>query len=142
MNEHEQVDETPLPPTLALQVDAVCLRFEQAWQQVPPRPRIEDYLNGIVEAARAELLAELLALDLEYRRRLGETPQPEEYCQRFPDDPAIIHARFHATALSERALARGSRQTLPDALVEGGPAELRERLPKVPGYEVLELVAE
>src|SRR5581483_1724966 len=65
-------------------VDAVCVRFEAAWQSAA-RPRIEDYLAGAAEPQRTDLLHELISLEVEYRRRRGEDPQPDEYHTRFPD---------------------------------------------------------
>ena len=40
------------------------------------------------------MLVELLALELELRRRLGERPTPEEYLLRFPDHGTAITAAF------------------------------------------------
>jgi serine/threonine protein kinase len=74
----------PLPLPDEREVDAVCLRFEAAWQ-AGQRPRIEDYLGQTPEPARSALLAELLRLELEYRGRNGEQPTEEEYRTRYPD---------------------------------------------------------
>jgi hypothetical protein len=48
----------------------------------------------ISELARPALLRELLLLELDYRRRRGETPDPVEYRARFPDCLADIEAAF------------------------------------------------
>ncbi len=73
-------------PALALaqQVDAVCERFEAAWKS-GERPRLEDYLGGAAAVERSALLQELFLLEVEYRRRVGDIPQPGDYQQRFPD---------------------------------------------------------
>jgi serine/threonine-protein kinase len=72
---------------LEWQVDAVCLRFEAAWQ-AGQRPDLEAYLADAQEPLRSALLRELIALDIEYRRRAGESPSLEDYRDRFPElDP-------------------------------------------------------
>jgi serine/threonine-protein kinase len=67
---------------LAQQIDQVCDHFEAAWK-AGQRPRIEDYLADTPEPGQALLLCELVALEIAYRRRLGEEPRPEEYHARF-----------------------------------------------------------
>jgi serine/threonine-protein kinase len=103
------------PDTLSLpaerEVDAVCLRFEAAWQ-ARQRPRIEDYLGETREPTRSALLVELLRLELDYRGRIGERPTREEYSSRFPGPEAEVVGQVFAT-------------------VPGGA------LPDVPGYKVL-----
>jgi hypothetical protein len=64
---------------LARQVSAVRDRFEAAWV-AEQRPRIEDCLAEVPEAAPATLLRELVPLKMVYRRRCGEMPQLEESC--------------------------------------------------------------
>src|SRR5436305_15225350 len=86
MGEVSGAGDTSLPLSLEQRVDAVCLRYEQAWK-AGGQPRPEDNLEGIAGMERAALLRELVALEVEYRRRLGEAPQPEEYQRRFPELP-------------------------------------------------------
>jgi serine/threonine-protein kinase len=104
-----------LPDTLPLsterEVDAACLRFEEAWK-AGQRPRIEDYLGETSEPTRSALLDELLRLELEYRKRKGEQPTEEEYRSRFPEHGTLVRQVF-----------------------AGLP---RSALPQVPGYNVLE----
>jgi serine/threonine-protein kinase len=66
-----------------VQIDEVCDRFEAAWK-AGQRPRIEDYVEESPAPARAALLREIIPLDIEYRKRQGETPTTEEYLDRFP----------------------------------------------------------
>jgi serine/threonine-protein kinase len=75
-------------------IDEVADRFERHWKQGGERPRIEDYLADEAAPRRTRLLAELLRVERELRLKGGETPTPEEYCQRFPDDGAAIDAAF------------------------------------------------
>ncbi len=43
---------------------------------------------------RAAMLEELMRVECELRNAAGETPAPEEYRQRFPDDQAAVEAVF------------------------------------------------
>jgi WD40 repeat protein/tRNA A-37 threonylcarbamoyl transferase component Bud32 len=87
-----------LPPALGRLVDQACNRFEAAWRS-GVRPRIEDYLADMEGPFRTTLLRELVLLEVHYRRRGGEAPQPEDYAGRFPElDPAWL-----AEALGEGA---------------------------------------
>jgi len=79
--------------TLMERVDEVCDRFEHAWK-AGQRPRIEDYIGDEAEPARSALLHELLAAELEWRRRLGERPGPPEYLGRLASHAAIVAAAF------------------------------------------------
>jgi serine/threonine-protein kinase len=62
-------------------VDDACDRFEKDWRR---RPRIEDYLGDAGGRERAELLRELILLEVELRRQAGEQAATEEYHARFP----------------------------------------------------------
>src|SRR4051812_34123521 len=82
-----------LPPTMAARIDEACDRFEAAWK-AGSRPRLEDYLGEFLAAGQPQLLRELLILELAYRRRDGQRPQPHEYQDRFPTHTALIQAVF------------------------------------------------
>jgi serine/threonine protein kinase len=109
-----------LSVALAQQVDAVCNRFEAAWR-AGQRPRLEDYLGDVPAPAQAALLRELLGLEIDYRRRAGETPQAAEYHARFPDLTAVVHRVFHDPVAGHAAPVAGD--------------ETKE--PVIPGYEIL-----
>jgi hypothetical protein len=70
-------------------VDRIATLFDRAWH-AGKRPRIEDYLSGVAGPRRSQLLEELLRVELDYRRKLGETPTEEEYGQRFPEHDSLI----------------------------------------------------
>jgi len=74
---------TPSGPTIALRIEEVRTRFENAWKVGPP-PRVEDYLDGWQDEERAALLRELVRLDLDYRREAGEAITLADYERRFP----------------------------------------------------------
>src|SRR5262249_54488810 len=84
MSETPRKDESEsLPLPLAQFVDQVCDRFESAWT-AGRRPRIEDYLGAAAEPARRALLQERILIDVYYRRRACEDPQPTEATGRSP----------------------------------------------------------
>jgi hypothetical protein len=95
-------DDTPRNPdarplAVLARVDQVCDRFEAAWPdpgQKAPRPRIEDYLGDTPEPERAQLLAQLLGLELEYRRAAGENPLLWDYQARFPNHAEVVQRVF------------------------------------------------
>src|ERR671934_2303918 len=57
--------------SLLLRLDEACSRFEAAWK-AGQRPRIEEYLAETPDPEHPIFLAELLALEVAYRRRSGE----------------------------------------------------------------------
>lgn len=112
-----------LPPAAqARNVDHVCDRFEACWQAaIEPRPRIEDYIAEATTADRDWLLRELLALELEYRRRDAEEPTVEEYRCRFEQHAELVEEVFAA----ERAAPSVAGLTLGNVF---GDYELLDKL--------------
>jgi serine/threonine protein kinase len=81
MSDPASRSESPL--SLNLRINEACDRFELAWQ-AGQRPRIEEYLGDTCEPERSALVRELIALDIDYRRQVGEQPRAEDYHERFP----------------------------------------------------------
>jgi WD40 repeat protein/tRNA A-37 threonylcarbamoyl transferase component Bud32 len=84
-------------------VELILERFQNAWtdsEPSTPRPRIEDYLQDAPEALRPVLLPELIALEIAHRKGRGESPEPNEYLQRFPTLPSDVLARIFEAAAS------------------------------------------
>jgi serine/threonine protein kinase len=79
--------------SLLERVNAVCTRFEDAWQ-ADQRPGIRDYLGVAPEPDRPLLLRELLKLELHYRRKKGELPDLEEYRQQYREFVEQVNAAF------------------------------------------------
>lgn len=67
----------------AQRVDQLCDEFESAWQS-GTRPNWREWLGRVPIDEQAELLVELLPLDVAYRARRGERPVIEEYSDRVP----------------------------------------------------------
>jgi hypothetical protein len=79
--------EGALPVPQARELDQICDQFEAAWQAVGQggtAPRLEDYVARMPPTEQPALLRELVVLDLDYRRRVGQEPQATDYLQRFP----------------------------------------------------------
>jgi WD40 repeat protein/serine/threonine protein kinase len=92
---------------LVRQVDETCCRFEAACK-AGERPRIDDYLADLAAPARDVVQRELIALEIFYRRRAGESPQAEEYSSRFPSLDGGTLANLLAAGPSEDAEPTGS----------------------------------
>jgi serine/threonine protein kinase len=110
--------ESALPLSRALRINAACDRFEQAWR-AGQRPHLEDYLGDTAEPERPALLRELIALDMAYRRRAGEQPQLQEYCDRFPGLSLALNATIAETGQADAAAGSAA-------------------LPAIPGYEIIQ----
>lgn len=78
----------------ARMIHHVCERFEKSWRS-GARPRAEVYLADIHEPP-LKLIEELLALEIELRREVGERPLPFDFIQRFPQCRELIAELFGA----------------------------------------------
>ncbi|MCR9292969.1 MAG: serine/threonine protein kinase [bacterium] len=85
------VRQKKLPIAALERIDDLCAEFERKWQVNEP-PTIESVLSDdFTPIEREVLLAELIALEVDYRRRLGQTPTQQEYLDRFPQSSQAIH---------------------------------------------------
>jgi serine/threonine protein kinase len=103
MSAHPRPESTEwsLPLGILDQIDQICDRFEGAWER-GETPRFEDYLGAIDEPYRPALLHELLAAELDARRRRGERPTATEYAERCPEHAQRIRDLFPAVERGER----------------------------------------
>ncbi len=100
-----------LPIAALERIDDICAEFERKWQSNDP-PTIESVLT--VDAPPLErdvLLTELVVLDIDYRRRRGESPTKQEYLDRFPDcseaiDDALADAPGRASGFEPPTVDR------------------------------------
>ena len=87
-----------LPIAALERIDDRCAEFEHRWQANEPRT-IESVLSeetaAATEAEREVLLAELVVLEIDYRRRRGDKPTKQEYLDRFPDHEQAIQDALH-----------------------------------------------
>ena len=101
MSENDPAKQASAGLTQLKQIDQISDEFEADWK-AGRRPQIEEYLPRVAESARGELLGYLVSLDLDYRRRQGETPDTEEYTRRFPDHAAAVQQAYaHMQSMRE-----------------------------------------
>jgi serine/threonine protein kinase len=122
-----------LPVQALAELDRICVRFERALRS-GERPGIEDYLTAPAEPFGGVLFKELLALELDYRRKRGESPSVDDYAQRFPDRSDLVHETWDEDnqPRAEHQSTAVVGETRPSAVERQAGA-----LPEVAGYEVL-----
>ncbi|MEZ6132630.1 MAG: serine/threonine-protein kinase [Planctomycetaceae bacterium] len=114
-----------LPIAILERIDDLCADFERQWQSDNP-PKIESFLSEEFSSTERDvLLAELIVLDIDYRRRRSETPTKQQYLDRFPDSSKAIN-----DALNESHTRTG----VFDPPTTGRLAEL------FPAIEIIELI--
>ncbi len=72
-------------------IDERCDAFESAWRS-GQRPSIDDLIGPDDEPHRNRLFCELLLVELECRRSLGEQPTQEYYVRKYPEFATQIDA--------------------------------------------------
>ncbi len=114
-----------LPIAALERIDDACAEFERKWQSDEPAS-VESVLTVATDRQERDvLLTELVVLDIDYRRRRGESPDKQEYLDRFPEFSRAIN-----NALDDAPASAGAFQ--PPTL--GRLAEL------FPSLEIIELI--
>ena len=72
-------------------IDQRCDTFESAWRN-GELPKIDDFIGSDESSFRNKLFRELLLVDIEWRRSLGEQPTPEYYLRKFPEFASQVDA--------------------------------------------------
>ncbi|MCA9096425.1 MAG: hypothetical protein KDA68_23255, partial [Planctomycetaceae bacterium] len=80
---HRPTEYTELTEDQMLRINRLCDQFESEWK-AGQHPSIETTLQKLPPADRTAALAELLPLEIEYRRRDGTELRFDEYATRFP----------------------------------------------------------
>ena len=111
-------------------IDEVCDRFELNWR-AGRMPRIEDYLAEAGDADRPSLLRELVALEIELRRRRGERPETQEYLDRFAGAAAMVAAAFQETTITFQGRADVPAPGASNEDTESDGTAAKHRLPEV-----------
>jgi hypothetical protein len=91
-------------------IDESCDAFELAWRG-GKRPRIADFLGSEDQPFRKKLFCELLLVELECRRSLGEETTEEFYLREFPEFANQIDEtkfRYGATVFSTTPAKRAA----------------------------------
>jgi tetratricopeptide (TPR) repeat protein len=92
---------------LARHIDEVCRRFEAAWRE-ERQPRIDDYLDDVLDEWHPALRAELSALERELRLSEETMPRPGTGSATNPEPPAALPGIADAPTV-----APGTSGTLP-----------------------------
>src|SRR5262249_18010784 len=114
-----------LTPDEAAHIDAVCDRFERAWQEARPggaAPRLASYMGEIHGLPREILFRELSALDRACRERYGLTVRAEE-----------------SPEYGARAEVRANRQTRLRRRLDASAVRTAD-WPGIPGLELVEVL--
>ena len=111
-------------------IDELCDAFEADWR-LGKRPTIADVLISVDSPLRAKLFRELLLVELECRRSLGEEPTQTEYLQQFPEFAAQIEAISFQYGAAAFSTASGSIKTN-DGIVQHEPGS------RIAQFELLE----
>jgi eukaryotic-like serine/threonine-protein kinase len=131
--------------TLAFRIESACERFEASWR-AGERPDIESCLDGLAPSERTAMARELIALEVYWRRRAGERPDPAEYLARFPSVTIDVTRDLEPEQPTEvtvdrpiaaRLLSAPDGMTLHDKLGGVGRRFDAVAWPVVPGYEIL-----
>jgi|GEM_PF-1912189 len=101
--------------------------FDAAWAS-KIEPVIEDFLLRVPETSRPKLLEDLLAVEWEYRLKLGHRFDSNEYRQRFPVARGAIEKLWNELAdqNAENAKSTNLRFQIHRVLARGGIAEILE----------------
>lgn len=115
-------------------IDEVCDEFEAAWQG-GMKPRIEDFLAKTDFSQPTELFKELLAREVELRKKAGDLPVPADYVDRFGDYGDLIWTVFNDpqrdgdTALQPMSMTEAGTMAVSG---EVGPSTLPDTTDAVP----------
>lgn len=151
MHQHRPGNSSPHSDSPTQLVESLRDQFDRDWKS-GQRPRVEDFLRDVTEPDRTSLFRELLRIEWEQRRRIGEEPTAQDYFQRFPDQTDVIRAvaansetivRSAGDAVESAALVdsvpasrglTGTRSFPADAIAD---APTDGAWPKLPGYEIV-----
>src|SRR5262245_14578877 len=70
-------------------IEILCDRFEGEWK-AGAEPEIARYLAEVPEAARPNLLPELLRLEIDYKKKRGDTILLRDYIEPYPEHATLI----------------------------------------------------
>lgn len=112
MSEKHQEDQITL--NIFDLIDSICDDFRTRWK-AGKRPQIQRFILKVPESAQGNLFRNLLKLEIDARRRIGETPQSSDYLVHFP-----LFKRTIRQAFDEYTLA--SMEALQSTSISDAPA--------------------
>ena len=102
-------------------IDSVCDKFEVALRE-QREPSIEDYLKGVDPDIHKALLAELLSIEVAYRKEVGASIDAEQYMNRFTQHHDVIQSALSSDLATidgqtTETMAAGVTRTFPSVTV-------------------------
>ena len=111
-----------VPSDVVLRFNECCDRFEAQWK-AGPSPDIDTFVKDLPIEKHPELLWEFIRVDWEYRKRVGEQPDPDHYLKKFPQlVPAWFAAEFPDRSTDTQA-DTDPRNLGPSTAVQQEPVE-------------------
>jgi serine/threonine-protein kinase len=109
-----------LPMSVRLKIDQACDRFEQQWRE-GQRPSVEEFLADWAGDEAEALFQRLVEIDVEHRKRAGETLDFNAYPGRFRQQASTrsVDAARHDGSSGAEVVAdpRERRQLLPGEMI-------------------------
>jgi len=130
-------------------IDRICDEFERSWVSENERA-IEPHLVDVPEPVRTRLLWQLIAIDVEYQRRLGESPTAQEYVARFPElSSTNLKDLFETTdelktadwKVSDPDRDRTEKEVRPNSRESSAETDSPKRIRYFGDYEIVEKIA-
>lgn len=111
-----------LPDDQLLMINRLCNQFELSWQS-GREPFLEDLLHDVAPSQRSAVIAELLPIELAYRRNAGHPLSLADCRARFPELPTDrLHALFNdATVAVDQSPSTGHDPALMDSAPQTRP---------------------
>lgn len=103
MNVKKPEEEADELHNLDVEIDALCDRFEQAWQ-LGTRPTLEEFLREIEPDKHDAALFELLRVEIEMLQDRDEEIAEQEYRNRFANSATVVRKAFEKTESAKRTL--------------------------------------
>lgn len=91
-------------------IQLICREFRYQLKR-GGRASIEQCLSRVDESSSEMLFQNLLHIDIEYRRRLGEAPSSDEYIEQFPRFARLVRQAFFESTLFSQEYGRDTPQS-------------------------------
>ena len=91
-------------------LDKLCTQFDDAWQSLregtatgKSPPSIESFLDQVGSDKHADLIEQLVQIELHYRQSQNPPPGEKEFLTRFPDHQDAVRIAFGAFAVGDES---------------------------------------
>ena len=106
---NKRSDQADVSINIFEQIDEICEEFRQTWKQ-GNRVEIANYMSRVGENAQPMLFRNLLATEVKYQIRSGNTPKSSDYLKRFPQFAKIIRQEFDESTMGSMEINVGTPQ--------------------------------